>query len=63
MALMDFDGVTYLYDSHCRGPKGRVSSTGFACVLYFEGDDAAKQISSLVHRNNQPKTSVPNDER
>lgn len=63
MAILRDDDKVYFYDSHCRGPKGGTSINGTACVMSFDATYAPNNISSLVHRNVQPKSAVPNNQR
>lgn len=55
MAIMKYVGNVYLFDSHSRGPHGRVAVNGLACIIEFEISFAAAEISKLVHRNLEPK--------
>ena len=63
MAMTRANDKVYYFDSHSRGPKGGTASNGVACILSFDVTDASKEISQLLHRNVQPKGTLPNDER
>ncbi|CAG7815363.1 unnamed protein product, partial [Allacma fusca] len=56
MALVIEDNYLYFFDSHSRGPKGGVSLNGSSCVLKYELT-SAKSLSTLVHKNVQPRSS------
>lgn len=55
MGIFVEQDYVFLFDSHSRGPAGWCSENGTACVIKYPTMVAPTEMSTLIHRNVQPR--------